>query len=170
MSEYFFNFKKLSYIYGGKPPQCILCSIRDGDDTVERLVFAENKYIMLAVNLYPFNTGHCLIFPKRHVLDIRELTENETQALVQGRKILIDIVEQEYQAQGFNIGFNMGKAAGASIDHLHEHLIPRYNSEIGIADFLSGKRVMIEDPRTTSSRLKFACKDHADFDSLGFYS
>jgi ATP adenylyltransferase len=68
----------------------------------------------------------------------------------------LDVVDSVYSPQGYNIGFNMGRAAGASIEHIHLHIIPRYAGEIGIAELLAGKRVMVEDLFTSRDRLREA--------------
>ena len=69
---------------------------------------------------------------------------------------LLDALDRTHKPQGYNIGYNMGLAAGASIRHLHVHVIPRYPSEIGIADLIGGKRVLVEDPRVTRDRVREA--------------
>jgi ATP adenylyltransferase len=66
----------------------------------------------------------------------------------------LSLLEETHQPSGFNIGYNMGAVAGASIDHLHLHIIPRYPREIGIADLVAGNRVLIEDPRVTRDRVR----------------
>jgi ATP adenylyltransferase len=69
-------------------------------------------------------------------------------------RYLLDILDRSYSPQGYNIGYNMGHPAGASIDHLHMHIIPRYPRETGIADLIAGKRVLVEDPRESTRRLR----------------
>jgi len=68
-------------------------------------------------------------------------------------KYFIGILDDLYHPEGYNIGYNMGRVAGASIEHLHQHVIPRYPFEIGLADLIGGKRVLIEDPRHTLEKL-----------------
>lgn len=121
---------------------------------------AEHRLFVVAVNLYPFNAGHSLIFPKRHITDIREMTAEEVSIHGEIRTVLMDCIEDLYHAQGFNIGFNNGRVSGASIEHIHEHIIPRFPSELGIADLLSGNRIMIEPPYTTCKRLTEAIRVH----------
>ena len=69
-------------------------------------------------------------------------------------KYLLNVLDKSYRPQGYNIGYKMGLAAGASIRHLHTHIIPRYPREIGLADLIAGKRVLVEDPRETQNRTK----------------
>ena len=158
MGEYFFNFEKLGYIKKDKPQGCILCLIAEGSDHVENLSVWENDHFLVTVNLYPYNPAHLLLAPKRHVVDIRELGEEEEQQLHALQRQVLDLLDGLYSPAGYNIGYNMGRPAGASIEHLHLHIIPRYPNETGIADLIAGKRVLVEDPRTTTERLREALR------------
>ena len=68
----------------------------------------------------------------------------------------LNVLEREYRPDGFNIGYNVGHSSGASIDHLHLQIVPRYPSEVGFFDILSDSRVIVEEPRTTLDRLRAA--------------
>ncbi|HUX36318.1 MAG TPA: HIT domain-containing protein [Rectinemataceae bacterium] len=160
--EYFFNFDKIAYLRGKRPSGCILCLYAEASDEVDRLVAAETESFMVALNLYPYNPGHVLIFPKRHVLDIRELSETESAELDRLTKRTVGVLEGLYSPGGFNIGYNMGYAAGASIDHLHLHVIPRYPREIGIAELIAGQRVLVEDPRDSLEAIRRAFEAAGD--------
>ena len=158
MGEYFFNFEKLGYIKKEKPQGCILCLIAEGSDQVDNLSVWENDHFLVTVNLYPYNPAHLLLAPKRHVVDVRELGEEEERQLNALQRQVLDLLDSLYSPAGYNIGYNMGRPAGASIEHLHLHIIPRYPHETGIADLIAGKRVLVEDPRTTTERLREALR------------
>ena len=151
--EYFFNFDKLGYLKGGRPDGCILCLIRDGSEDVDKLVVHQTTNFMVSLNLYPYNPGHIIVFPKRHVTDIRALDATEKDDLSKLTDLCLDVLDQAFKPSGFNIGFNMGLSAGASIDHLHLHIIPRYPREIGIVELIAGKRVLVQNPLETQERL-----------------
>ncbi|MCK4516696.1 MAG: HIT domain-containing protein [Spirochaetaceae bacterium] len=151
--SYFFNFDKMKYVRGPRPSGCILCLIRDKSSEVIDLTVYSDELFTVSVNLYPYNPGHVMIFPNRHLVDVRQLTTAEDQRLSELTRRFLNVLESTHSPAGFNIGYNMGSSAGASIDHLHLHVIPRYPKEIGIADLIAGKRVLIEDPRVTQSRL-----------------
>jgi ATP adenylyltransferase len=161
---YFFSFDKMSYVRGRKPQGCILCLIRDRNPELVDLSFVRNEFFIASVNLYPYNPGHLLVYPQRHLEDVRELTPDEERVFSELQRYLLDLLDREYSPRGYNIGFNMGGAAGASIDHLHLHIIPRYTREIGIAELIAGKRALVEDPRRTAERLRALC-DHEPFSS-----
>jgi ATP adenylyltransferase len=120
---------------------------------VDLSVFRDPLFIA-AVNLYPYNPGHLLVFPVRHIIDLRELTPQEERRLTELIRYLLDICDRTIRPAGYNLGYNMGHPAGASIDHLHLHIIPRFPNETGIADLIAGKRVLIEDPSATAKRLR----------------
>jgi ATP adenylyltransferase len=151
---YFFNFDKMAYVKGARPAACILCLVRDGSGDVPNLSFWRDELFIASVNLYPYNPGHLLLYPLRHIEDIRELTPAEELRLGEVQRWLLDLIDRGCSPQGYNIGYNMGGAAGASIGHLHLHIIPRYPRETGIADLIAGKRVLVEDPRETTRRFR----------------
>jgi ATP adenylyltransferase len=154
--EYFFNFQKMKYLKGDKPEGCALCLIRDKSPKVPDLTVFRNELVEVSLNLYPYNPGHLLVFPLRHVTDIRKLEKEERTAMNQALDTALDALDLVYSPQGYNTGFNMGRCAGASIEHIHLHVIPRYPAEIGIAELLAGKRVMVEDLFTSRDRLREA--------------
>jgi ATP adenylyltransferase len=151
--NYFFNFEKLAYLRGPKKSGCILCSLRDGNPGVTDTVVHRGEHTAVSLNLYPYNPGHLLIFPLRHVEDIRDLSRDERGSLDAAADRALNILDSLYAPSGYNLGFNMGLEAGASIKHLHMHLIPRYPRELGIAELLGGKRVLVEDINRTRERL-----------------
>jgi ATP adenylyltransferase len=153
---YFFNFDKLGYLKGPKSEDCILCLVAAGSDRVDRLVAHESDSFVVSLNLYPYNPGHLIIFPKRHVVDIRGLSREERVELDDLTDACLSVLDGCFQPVAYNIGYNMGLIAGASIDHLHQHIIPRYPREIGIAELIGGSRVLVQDPSETLKLLKAA--------------
>ena len=83
--EYFFNFEKLAYLTAARPEGCILCLIRDGSPDVEKLCVHETPAFMVSLNLYPYNPGHLMVFPKRHITDLRQYSEEEQAEAEIGR-------------------------------------------------------------------------------------
>lgn len=151
---YFFAFDKLDYVRGGRPRGCILCLLRDRDPEVIDLSIWRDELFIVSVNLYPYNPGHLLVSPTRHIEDVREYTEAEWRRLARLEPAVLDLLDRSHHPAGYNIGYNMGSAAGASIGHLHLHIIPRYPNEMGIADLLADRRVLVEDPRQTAEGLR----------------
>ncbi|MBF0499561.1 MAG: HIT domain-containing protein [Candidatus Riflebacteria bacterium] len=156
--KHLFVLNKSDYIRGKRRPKvdCILCAILRGDPAVESLLITHDELVAVSANLYPYNAGHVLIFPTRHIYDLRELTEAEDKAFMAMTRQCLDLLDRLYTPAGYNIGFNIGDASGASIDHLHQHVVPRYPKELGIVDIISGTKIIIEDPSVTMTRLREA--------------
>jgi ATP adenylyltransferase len=147
MKRHLFNFSKITYVKNKTlKKSCPLCAIRDRDsDTVNLEVYRSTNFIV-SINLFPFNPGHLLIFPKRHIESIKDYNNNEVTEAHDLLLISLEILSSEYGAHGFNLGYNLGKNSGASIDHVHMHVVPRYENEIGLLEVLSDTKPIIRDP------------------------
>jgi ATP adenylyltransferase len=155
MRNHLFNTDKLSYVKGVKPRvECILCAIRDGNPDVQSFEVARRDGFIISVNLYPFNPGHLMIFPERHIENLRDLSDDEAVKYHRLLADTIDILTDEFGPDGFNVGYNLGHSSGASIPHLHLHVVPRYNNEVGFMDVLAGTRLVVADPAETRDRLR----------------
>jgi len=153
--QYLFNTKKIEYVNGKKPDvPCILCALRDNVEGVQSLELCRTKLSIITVNLYPFNPGHLMIFPSRHIEDITELTHEEAADIHDLTIKAVKALRDEFTPAGFNIGYNIGRGSGASIDHIHQHIVPRFNNEIGFIDVLGGAKVFVVDPILLMERLK----------------
>lgn len=155
MRQNLFVPNKMGYARGENRPDvpCILCAIVQNDEKVERLEVHRTQFWTISLNLYPYSPGHLLIFPNRHVLDVRELNTEEVIALHELQCLSVEVLARVYQPRGYNVGYNMGEASGASIAHLHLHVVPRYPRELGFVDVISGARIIIEDPSVTQEKL-----------------
>lgn len=155
MRQNLFVPNKMPYAKGTNRPDvtCILCAIVQKDEKVERLEVHRTELFTISLNLYPYSPGHLLIFPNRHVLDVRELTSEEILTLHELQCLCFEVLTHAYQPRGYNVGYNMGDASGASIPHLHLHVVPRYPRELGFIDVIGGARIIIEDPRATQEKL-----------------
>ena len=146
---------KMPYAKGKNRPDvaCILCAIVEKDEKVERLEVHRTERFTISLNLYPYSPGHLLIFPNRHVIDVRELNPQEVLNLHELQCLCFEVLTRAYQPRGYNVGYNMGDASGASIPHLHLHVVPRYPRELGFMDVIGGARIIIEDPNATQEKL-----------------
>lgn len=153
--SYLFNTDKIKYVKGDKPSVgCILCAIRENDPRVKDLTVHTTENFIIAVNLFPFNPGHIMVFPKRHVCRINELSEKEAAEMHFLLVNTVQFLDEEFSPSGYNIGYNLGEGSGASIQHLHQHVVPRYTNEVGFLDVLSGTRVIVSDPAEVMEILK----------------
>lgn len=113
---------------------CIFCNQRDSQKKSDHFILGSYRYTFVLLNLYPYNAGHLLLVPYTHNADLYTLTREERSELIELTSIAQKILKQVLAPQGFNIGLNQGKAAGAGIpSHLHMHIVPRW---IGDTNFL----------------------------------
>ena len=146
---------RIEYILSKKPPGCVLCDkpAEDSVDINHILYRGEKNFIML--NLYPYNPAHLMITPYRHISRIEELTDEELQehfALVRNG---VKLLKQAINPSGFNVGMNLGKTAGAGIEeHIHSHIVPRWDGDNNFMPVISGIRVMPEALTDTYENLK----------------
>ncbi|MFX1409186.1 MAG: HIT family protein [Promethearchaeota archaeon] len=132
----------------------MLCSVRDDDKRVVSLKVYHDDIIFISLNLYPYNPGHLLIVPNKHIAKLTELTKEDLihiSRTMQGIQLLLDDL---YNPRGYNIGINQGRIAGGSIEHLHFHIVPRYGSELGYIDIIGETRVVPEGLESVMKKLK----------------
>lgn len=130
---------RIAYVKGENKPEsgdraeCPFCRIPTlGDE--EGLIVHRGEVAYVVLNLYPYNPGHMLVCPFRHVADYTDLTAEETAEVAEFTKRAMGVMREVSQPDGFNIGMNQGNAAGAGIAaHLHQHIVPRWG---GDANFL----------------------------------
>jgi len=146
--------EKLSYVQGHRPRvDCILCSAYRNEPGVENLIVWQSELFFVTLNLYPYNPGHLMIVPVRHTCTIEDFTEAEILSSFAIQRMAFAVLRQMYNPKGFNLGYNLGHCSGASIDHVHLHVVPRYQRELGFMDVLNGSRIIVEDPIRTRERM-----------------
>ena len=148
---------KLAYAKGERPDvPCILCAALAGDERVTGLVATETERFGILANLYPYNPGHLMVVPKRHVEDVVDLDSEEVLELHDVQVQVMTLLRDLYTPSGFNVGYNIGASSGASIPHLHLHIVPRHRSEQGFIDIIGGAKIIVEDPHVTMARFRDA--------------
>ncbi|MDW8367349.1 MAG: HIT domain-containing protein [Abditibacteriales bacterium] len=120
---------RIGYIVSQKPQGCIFCDKPKEDRDRENLLLARAKRCTVMLNAYPYNNGHLMVAPYRHVAALTDLTEDEISDIMRVAQQCVRVLQQAFQPDGFNIGMNVGRAAGAGIDdHLHLHIVPRWTA------------------------------------------
>jgi len=146
---------KIKYVRGDKPEvDCILCAVIAGDPKVASLEILRTDLFCICANLYPYSPGHLLVFPNRHMEDVRSYTSREAREMFLLEKVSLDVLDEVYKPQGYNIGYNIGDWSGNSIRHLHLHIVPRYRNELGFVDIITEARIIVDDPRKNLPRLR----------------
>lgn len=138
-----------------KQPGCAFCEALNKEDSSENLIVHRGKNSLIILNKYPYTSGHLMVAPLAHVANIEELdaeTGNEIFQLITHSTTTLKMV---YQPEGFNIGANLGQAAGAGIPgHLHFHIVPRWNGDTNYMSTIGEIRVIPEDIEVTYKRIK----------------
>jgi ATP adenylyltransferase len=136
----------ISSFSGEKAEGCVFCNAREGSDDEESLLVYRGKGCFILMNRYPYNSGHLMVIPNRHTADFQSLTEvelRECMQLLQASQLALGELSKPH---AFNIGMNLGRAAGAGIDdHLHWHIVPRWNGDTNFLPVLADVKVVSED-------------------------
>ena len=142
--ENLYAMGKSDYVTGNRPNvDCILCSIINNEEGIVSKELYRDDKIFVTLNIYPFNPGHLMVIPLRHIERWRDLDAGEKKqimAMVERCQIML---EEEFGTTSFNIGMNEGPVSGASIKHLHVHVVPRFPRELGFIDTIGKTRAMV---------------------------
>ncbi|MHB8189446.1 MAG: HIT family protein [Ferrimicrobium sp.] len=139
------------------PTGCVLCSIATSTDDEKVLVITRGSYSFVVLNLYPYTSGHLMVVPNRHLDDLTVLSEDEDREMAGFVRRAIVALRLAYSPEGFNIGMNLGRAAGAGIaDHLHTHVVPRWSGDSNFMATAALTRVLPEALDVTRDRVRSA--------------
>lgn len=137
---------------------CIFCLARDGGK--ETLTITRGERVFALLNRYPYTTGHLMVAPNMHLGDITRLDRETLAELMEMAQKLVRALEKVYQPHGFNLGFNLGEAAGAGIvDHLHLHVVPRFRGDTNFMTTNANVRVIPEDLAQTWEKITSALEE-----------
>jgi ATP adenylyltransferase len=134
---------------------CILCDKpKENNDALNYILYRGDKNFVI-MNSYPYNPGHLMIAPYRHIANLEELTDEELHEHFNVVSRSIKLLKQVFKPDGFNLGINMGKVAGAGIDdHIHTHIVPRWQGDTNFMPVLSDVKVVPEALTETYEKLK----------------
>ncbi len=134
---------------------CVLCLKWQERNDTENLVLWRGEHCYMMMNLFPYSNGHLMVLPIRHTADLAELTEVERLELFELTLKGKDALSSTMNPNGFNVGMNLGRIAGAGIeDHLHLHIVPRWNGDTNFMPVLGDTRVISEALDDTYQKLK----------------
>ena len=144
---------RVSYVTGARPEGCVFCNHPSLSDE-DALMVHRGETCFVVLNLYPFGSGHLMIVPFRHVASPGELNTAERAEIWELLDKALVAIETALGAQGHNVGFNLGAAAGAGIaDHLHLHVVPRWSGDYNFMPVLADVRVMPQHLAETRAAL-----------------
>ena len=135
-------------------PTCIFCAACAAPDR-EPLVVHVTEWAFVILNKFPYNSGHLMVVPRRHVSRLADLDASELGEVMRLCQLSERVLAREYAPHGFNMGLNLGRPAGAGIDgHLHVHLVPRWTGDTNFISVVGEVRVLPEELHTTAARLR----------------
>lgn len=145
---------RIEYILGKREPYCIFCPEGDGHSDEERLILHRGRLSMVMMNKYPYNNGHLLVAPWRHIAGPQDLHEDEMLDLMQWVTRCTRVLQRVMNPDGFNVGLNLGAAAGSGVeDHLHFHVVPRWQGDTNFLTVFAEVRSIPEHLKQTYAKL-----------------
>jgi ATP adenylyltransferase len=152
---------RMQYIGGEPRPGCLFCRvIEHPDDPDAELVVWRGDDALVMLNRFPYNPGHAMVVPRRHVPTLEDLDETDTAALMAALRRTMKAIREVMNPQGFNVGANIGTVAGAGIpDHVHLHVVPRWNGDTNFMPVLDDVKVVNEALEQTAAKLRPAFGD-----------
>lgn len=153
---------RMKYISSAeKTPGCAFCEAMKIEDSAENLIVHRGGYAMILLNKYPYTSGHIMVAPLAHVANLEDLDEPTGNEIFRLITLGTGILKQVYHPEGFNIGANLGQAAGAGIPgHLHFHIVPRWNGDTNYMSTVGEVRVLPEELDISFTRIKRSLVDH----------
>jgi ATP adenylyltransferase len=142
-------------------PDCIFCDMSSGrvrlqpDAARDELLLVRGRVSFVVLNKFPYNNGHLMVVPNRHAPNLATLSADEQAELMRLTRHAEIALTEAYAPHGINVGINLGKSAGAGVlDHLHVHLVPRWNGDTNFMTAISDTRVLPEDLRASALKLR----------------
>jgi ATP adenylyltransferase len=139
-----------------KSDHCVFCKLAGGDPSRDResLILHRGRSNFIVLNLFPYTTAHALIVPYAHVAEFHQLEKETLVEMMALAQNLNSAIETTYHPEGYNLGMNLGKAAGAGVaDHLHFHFLPRWAGSANFVTVIGETRVLPEELNTTYDKL-----------------
>ena len=146
---------RMQFISMKKPRGCFLCEDPTQNDDVKNYILFRGIKNFVILNSYPYNPGHLMVAPYRHVAGLEDLTAEERNEHFEIVSRCIKVLRQEMNPEGFNVGMNLGKVAGAGMaDHVHTHVVPRWQGDTNFMPVLADVKVLPEALAETYEKLK----------------
>ncbi len=143
----------------GKHKGCVFCRILEDKKDEKNFVFIRKKHTFAVLNIYPYNNGHTLVLPLRHVADLEKLTRAERDELMDLVQEVKRLSDEVLEPSGYNIGINLGRTAGAGFPgHLHWHIVPRWKGDANFMPVVGDTRVISQSLKEVYKRFKNANK------------
>lgn len=145
---------RMKYILSEKSETCLFCEKAGQKKDKENYILLRGKEAFIILNTFPYNNGHLMVVPHRHLAELEELSQEELSELTSLVMKGVAGLKQALNPDGFNIGLNLGKAAGAGIEgHLHVHIVPRWSGDNNFMPVVADTKVIMESLQDTYRKL-----------------
>jgi ATP adenylyltransferase len=138
----------------GSPGGCFFCAAASGEDT--QLLVAQDSGTVTVLNRFPYNPGHLMVAPRAHVPDLLAAGDDDAAAMMLAARRALRALERAMQPNGFNLGVNQGDVAGASIEHVHMHVVPRWGGDTNFMPVIGETKVLPESLDQSAEKLRAA--------------
>ena len=146
---------RMEYLEGHKGEECVFCIAQEMPDGVENLIAHRGEHAYVILNRFPYTSGHIMVNPYKHVSTLEELDPETRAEMMELTTKCTSVLRNIYQPQGFNVGVNMGSAAGAGVPaHIHIHIVPRWAGDTNFMSTVGQTRVLPEELDVTYERIK----------------
>jgi ATP adenylyltransferase len=148
---------RMAYIGVPSPDGCIFCDKPREESDAGNWILCRGRLAFVILNAFPYNNGHLMVAPFRHTADIESLTPEEQAEIFRLTQLCVSLLREAFRPEGFNIGMNLGKVAGAGVaDHLHMHIVPRWNGDTNFMPVIADTRVLPDSLDNTLRKLRAA--------------
>ncbi len=139
---------------GAKRGECFICTAVNSGDLRNTYTLEKRERVIIMLNIFPYNPGHLLVAPTRHLSQLSQLEDKENASLLESVGYWVERLKTQLKPDGFNIGINLGSVAGAGLpEHLHVHIVPRWSGDTNFMPVISSVKVMPELLASTYDRL-----------------
>ena len=147
---------RMSYIQSPKTKdQCVFCKALADEEDAKNFIVFRAKYSFVILNRYPYTSGHIMVIPFKHVPSLNDLDPETRAEMIELVNKGMELIKKIYQPEGFNLGANIGEAAGAGIEeHVHLHIVPRWKGDTNFMTSLGNTRVIPESLEDTYHQIK----------------
>ena len=134
---------RVSFIKGKREKGCVFCKRFRSEDSIDNLIVHRGKTCFVILNKFPYNSGHTMVVPNRHIGDLAKFTADEAREFFELTRRTALIIERTLKPHAMNLGMNLGESSGAGVPgHLHMHLVPRWNGDTNFMPVIGGTKVI----------------------------
>jgi len=149
------RYEYIKNTISGNSEGCLFCNIINENNDKENLIVCRGKKSYIIINRYPYNNGHLMIVPYNHFSEVEMLSDEEILEMMKFLKLSIKVLSKKFSPEGFNIGVNLGKVAGAGIDdHIHLHIVPRWTGDTNFMPVLGDTKIISQNLQETWKIIK----------------